>query len=146
MRRLLLLTLLVAAPLNATKTDVRSVAGMQFHNRVLLVFAPSLKDPRLLAQQAVMAKAALEASDRDLVFVQVAEGRVLGAHDKADHLQQRYHIAPSTYHAFLIGKDGKVASEAAGPVDAATLMHKIDAMPMRQEEIRRVRAGLGKGD
>jgi hypothetical protein len=147
MRRLLPLTLLLlAAPLGATTADLRSVAGMQFHNRVLLVFAPSLKDPRLIAQQGVMAKAALEAADRDLVFVQVAEGRVIGAHDKADILQRRYHIAPPIYRAFLIGKDGKVASEANGPVDAATILHKIDTMPMRQEEIRRAQAGLARSN
>ncbi|WP_404709978.1 DUF4174 domain-containing protein [Sphingomonas sp. MMS24-J13] len=143
---LLTLSLLLAAPAGATATDLRSVAGMQFHNRVLLVFAPSLKDPRLATQSAVMAKAALEASNRDLVFVQVAEGRVLGAHDKADSLQRRYHITAPIYRAFLIGKDGKVASEANGPVDATTLMRKIDAMPMRQEELRRAHAGQRKTD
>jgi hypothetical protein len=137
---------LLAAPLSATQADLRSVAGMQFHNRVLLVFAPSLKDPRLIAQQAVMAKAALEASNRDLVLVQVADGRVLGAHDRADNLQRRYHIAAPVYRAFLIGKDGKVASQADGPVDAATLMHKIDAMPMRQDEVRKAQAGSPKAD
>ncbi len=139
---LLPLALLLATPAAANPGDLRSVAGMQYHNRVLLIFAPSLRDGRLSAQRAVMAKAALEASARDLVLVQVADKQVLGAHDHADRLRLRYHAPTPVYHAFLIGKDGKVAREAAGPLDAATLMGTIDAMPQRQEEVRRAHAGL----
>lgn len=142
MRRFLPLALLLAAPAAATQADLRSVAGMQFHNRVLLVFAPSLGDPKLAAQRAIMAKAALEASARDLVLVQVSGDAVIGAHDTAARLRSRFRIAPTVYRTLLIGKDGRVARIAPGPIDAATLMHAIDAMPMRQDEIRRARSGL----
>ena len=144
--RLLSIALLLAIPAAATPADLRSVAGMQFHNRVLLVFAPSLRDPRLAIQRQTMAKAVLEASARDLILVQVAGDAVIGAHDKADRLRRHFQIAPNLYRTLLIGKDGNVARTTAGPIEAAALMHVIDAMPMRQEEVRRARAGLPGAD
>lgn len=134
--RLACLMLLVAAPLAASPDDLRSVAGMQFHNRVLLVFAPTLRDRRLAAQRDAMARAALDAAGRDLVLVQVGDGQVIGAHDKADRLRRHFAVAPQTYRVLLIGKDGKVARQSAGLMDAATVMRTIDAMPMRQAEMR----------
>jgi hypothetical protein len=114
---------------------------MQFHNRVLLVFAPSLRDPRLTEQRTIMAKAVLDAAARDLILVQVAGPAVIGAHDEADRLRRRFHVSADLYRTLLIGKDGNVARTADGPIAAAPLMQAIDAMPMRQEEIRRARAG-----
>jgi hypothetical protein len=145
MRLILLpIALLLTAPLGATATDLRSVAGMQFHNRVLLVFAPTLRDPRLTAQRETMAKAVLEAATRDLILVQVADDQVIGAHDQADRLRLRYHVASDDYRAFLIGKDGKVAHQAAGPINAASIMRAIDATPTRQQEVQRAHAGLSR--
>jgi hypothetical protein len=141
---LLPLALLLAAPLSATPSDLRSVAGMQFHNRVLLVFAPSLRDPRLIAQRTTMAKAVLEAATRDLVMVQVADGQVIGAHDQAERLRRRFHVPPDAYRTLLIGKDGKVARTAPAPINAASIMRAIDTMPTRREEVRRAHAGLGR--
>jgi hypothetical protein len=141
-RRLLPFALLLAAPAAAVPDDLRSVAGMQFHNRVLLVFAPSLRDPRLAAQRGMMARAALDAGTRDLIFVQVADGQVIGAHDTAEVLRRHFHAAPAAYRALLIGKDGKIAWQATAPIDAATIMRAIDAMPMRQREIRRAHDGV----
>jgi hypothetical protein len=117
---------------------------MQFHNRVLLVFAPTLRDPRLAAQRTTMAKAALESSTRDLVVVEVADDQVIGAHDRADHLRRRFHVPEDTYRTLLIGKDGRVAQQAPGPINAGSVMRAIDAMPMRQQEVRRARAGQGR--
>jgi hypothetical protein len=141
---LLPLALLLAAPLGATSSDLRSVAGMQSHNRILLVFAPSLRDPRLTAQRTTMAKAVLESATRDLIMVQVADDQVIGAHDQADRLRRRFHVPPATYRTLLIGKDGKIAREAAGPINAASIMRAIDTMPMRREEVRRAHAGEGR--
>ena len=125
----------------ATEDDLRSIAGMQHHTRVLLVFAPTLADPRLKAQQRDFSRAALQASERDLVLVQVGGEAVIGAHDQADALRAKFKVPAGAYRTLLIGKDGAVAMTADGPVPAARIMGAIDAMPMRQEELRRAREG-----
>jgi hypothetical protein len=139
---LTVLTLLIAAPAVATSDDLRSVAGMQFHNRVLLVFAPRLGDPRLTAQREALARIGLQAAERDLVLVQVDGARVIGAHDKADRLRRRFRVAPDAFTVLLIGKDGRPAITSAAPIDAARIVRTIDAMPMRRVEVERARNGV----
>ena len=132
------------APAAATDNDVRSVAGMQHHNRVVLVFAPSLKDRRLTQQRGEMARFAPGAAARDLLFVQVAEGKVLGARDEAGRLRRKFNVPAAAYQTVLLGKDGEVALRVPGPVAAARIEATIDSMPMRREEVRRAKAGLGR--
>jgi hypothetical protein len=133
--------LMTASVAHATSDDLRSVAGMQFHNRVLLVFAPSLHDARLAAQGAVMAQLAIEAAKRDLLFVQVDPMTVIGAHDNGDKLRRKFRVPVDAYRALLIGKDGKVALESNTVIEGPRILHAIDAMPMRQAEVRAARAG-----
>ena len=135
---------LAALPLtaHATSDDLRSVAGMQFHQRVLLVFAPSLADRRMDAQRVEIAKFGLGAAERDLTFVQADMTRVIGAHDQAKRLRAHFRIPPAAYRTILIGKDGQIALARDGPISAADIQHAIDTMPMRVEEVRRARAGM----
>ena len=137
--------MLLAAPGLSTPDDLRTVAAMQNHNRVLLVFAPSLDDARLTAQRREFDVHALAMSERDLLLVQVAGDEVIGAHDKADKLRRRHHVAEGEYRTLLIGKDGHTAMTIVGPISAAHLEERIDAMPMRQDEMRRAREGKGGG-
>lgn len=139
----ILAALILAAPAHATHDDIRSLNGMQSHDRVLLVFAPSLRDPRLEAERRVMAQFALDAASRDLRFVQVAQGHVLGAHDRADDLRARFHVPPGAWRALVIAKDGKVALTSDAPISGAQLRAAIDALPARRAEVRRAHAGLG---
>lgn len=131
----------LAAPAIAAAGDLRSVAGMQYHQRVLLAFAPSLDDPRLAAERREMAAMALEASARDLVLVQVGGGSVIGAHDQAAKLRRRFKVAEPEFRAFLIGKDGHAAIASATPLAGKRLIAAIDAMPMRRDEMSAAREG-----
>lgn len=135
------LSLAISTSAPAAEADLRSVAGMQFHERVLLVFAPSLADRRLDIQRAEFAKFGVGAAERDLSFVQADLTHVIGATDKADRLRAKFRIPPDAYRTLLIGKDGRVALALDGPIDATRLAQTIDAMPMRQDEVRRARAG-----
>ncbi|QJU59470.1 DUF4174 domain-containing protein [Sphingomonas sp. AP4-R1] len=137
---------LAAAPALATDSDLRSVAGMAQHNRVVLVFSPTLRDPRLQTQRQIMARFAAGAAARDLILVQVSEGRVIGAHDNHPKLRRRFDTPAPRYRTLLLGKDGKVAIDAAGPIDEPHLKAAIDAMPMRREEVRRAKAGEGRAE
>lgn len=123
------LALTLAAPVTATNDDLRSVVGMQHHNRVLIVFTPSLADGRLTSQRAIMAQLALQAASRDLLFVQVDPKNVIGAHDNGEKLRRHFHVATDAYHALLIDKDGRILREAGGPLDGDAMLQAIDHPP-----------------
>ena len=138
---LLAVGLLSVAPVHATKDDLRSIAGMRDHYRVLIVFTPSLADARLAAQRAIMARLGLEAAKRDLLFVQVDPMTVIGASDNADKLRRKLVVPVLNYHAILIDKDGRTLRESPGPMEAGAILHAIDTAPQRQFEIRRAQIG-----
>ena len=123
----LALGLLLAGSAQAAADDLRSVAGMQSHNRLLLVFAPSLADPRLNSQRAIFAQLAVQAAQRDLLLVQVDPRIVVGASDKGYALRRQFHVPVQRYHALLIDKDGRVLREAAGPIQGAMIIRAIDS-------------------
>ena len=121
------LFLLLPAAAQATSDDLRSIAGMQTHNRALVVFAPSLGDPRMNRQHAIMAQLAVQAAGRDLLFVQVDGTRVIGAHDTAVSLRRRFRVPTGTFRAMLIDKDGKVVLAAPAPISGRSIIGAIDA-------------------
>ena len=123
---LVLAALVLATPSFATSDDLRSVAGMRMHNRVLIAFAPALADARLASQRAIMSQLGVEAATRDLLFVQVDPTTVIGAHDTGDKLRRRFKVPVDAYHAILIDKDGRVLREAAGPMDGSDIVRAID--------------------
>ena len=97
--------------------------------RVLLVLAAP--DDVWAAEQArVLAADRAGTVERDLVLVEPA------AVDQAD-LRRRYGVAPGRFAALLIGRDGGVKLRGDEPMSTRTLFEAIDAMPMRQAEMRR---------
>lgn len=138
---LLAFSLVLTAPASATSDDLRSITGMRDHFRILIVFTPSLHDARLAAQRAIMAKMALEAAKRDLLFVQVDPITVIGASDQADNLRRKFVVPVLNYHAILIDKDGRTLQESHGPMERGAILHAIDTAPRRQFELRRAHMG-----
>jgi len=143
MRGLIALMLVLApiAAARATDDDTRSVADMAGHARVLVAFARSLDDTRMVQQRAEIARFAIGAAQSDLMFVQVDRTHVIGAKDKAAQLRAHYGVPDNAYRTLLIDKDGKLALTARRPLAADNIAHAIDALPSRQEEVRRARAG-----
>ena len=136
-----MLALTPIAAARATEDDTQSVAGMAGHARVLVAFGRSLDDTRMVRQRAEIARFAIGAAQRDLMFVQVDLTHVIGATDKAAELRAHYGIPANTYRTMLIDKSGKVTLVARRPMPADSIAHAIDALPSRQEEVRRARAG-----
>jgi Domain of unknown function (DUF4174) len=112
------------------ETDLPS---FKWKNRVLVVLAPSDRDPRLLEQQATAAGAATGFSERDLLVV--AETRTEGP------LHRMFSTKVGDFQVALIGKDGRSAFQCSKPVNSEILFSIIDKMPMRREEIRQQRKG-----
>jgi len=136
-----MLALAPIAAARATADDQRSVSAMTGKARVLVAFAPSLQDARLGQQRTEMARFAIGAAQRDLVFVQVDQTHVIGATDQASQIRAHFQVAPNAYRTFLIGKDGEVELVADAPIPSDRIAQAIDATPSRREEVRRARLG-----
>ncbi len=106
--------------------DPAAYAG---RSRVLLVLATP-GDARLAEQARILAADHAGTAERDLVLVTPAVAELA-------RLRRRYDVAPDGFAVLLIGKDGGVKLRSARPLDRPTLFATIDAMPMRQAEMRR---------
>lgn len=83
--------------------------------RVLVISTPSKADPRFLKQQSLLTPRSAAFRERDLV-VKVKTG---------------------DFQVALIGKDGHVAFSSREPVTQGAIFARIDAMPMRRDEMQR---------
>ena len=137
----LMLALAPIAAADATDDDLSSVASMTSRARVLVAFAPSLQDPRMVQQRAEIARFAIGGALRDLMFVQVDLQHVIGATDHADQLRANYGVPANSFRNLLIDKNGKLVFQTDRPLIADRMAQVIDALPSRQEEVRRARAG-----
>ncbi len=121
-----LLLLLAALPLLP--------AAAQARPRRLLVFAPSRSDARFQKQNALLARSTAAFADRDLVRTDI-----IGADKGAASLRARYNVRGGSFRVLLIGRDGHTAYGGPTPVTLNSITSRIDAMPMRQDEMRRGR-------
>ncbi|MDY7523426.1 DUF4174 domain-containing protein [Sphingomonas sp. 10B4] len=109
-----------------------TVADMRYERRVLIVAAPNEADARRIAQRASLDTMPQELGDRDVTVVEVTGDSVRGATDSAAALRTRWRLPKAAFGIVLVGKDGNAALRRAEPIDRATLVATIDAMPMRR--------------
>jgi hypothetical protein len=135
--RLALAATLVACAAPASAAPAAPVAAMRGERRVVLLFAPSRRDPAFVAQETDFAGTRDGLHERDMTVVTIVGDDVTGASDDAGALRSRYGAAPAAFTMLLIGKDGHVADRRHVAVPADRLFAAIDAMPMRRDEMRR---------
>lgn len=111
------------------------VAGQRWQHRLLVIFADEETDPRLTAQRRLLGPAIAQLRERDVLLIEVVGD---------DPLREGLGVEKRGFHAVLVGKDGGVKLREREPVRPQTLTAVIDAMPMRQAEIRE-RGGSGPG-
>ena len=158
MRRTLpFLFLLLLALLPLLPEAKAGLSRYQDKYRVLLVFAPSASDPRWRQQDALLTGSHAAFRDRDLLRFDIFEragkqgaGTPLPPEGpstsgrEGSGLRKRYHVRPGSFRVILIGKDGHVAFDGAGPVSLRGVTGRIDRMPMRRDEMRRRGTGAGR--
>jgi len=115
----------------------------QWKNRLLLLFASSEEDLAYLTLKKVIDCQAMEVKDRDLLVFYVlerGESRLdqerLNPH-QALFLKQRLSVPSGRFTIILIGKDGGEKIRQESPVDLREIFAIIDAMPMRQLEMKK---------
>ncbi len=115
----------------------KPLASYKDKNRVLLVFAPTDKDPAYVEQGKLWQGEKAGFDDRQLVVVPVLADAKKVAGDVPAALEKRYAIDAKAFTVVLLGKDGHDAYRAAKPLKAGALYEVIDAMPMRRAEVKR---------
>ena len=122
-----------------------SLDRYQWENRLLLVFAPSEKSPPYETQMQLFDPETDGFDDRDLILFRVLdEGESYVGDERlstaaADRLRERFEIAPDDFRVILVGKDGGEKRRDTAPVKTSAIFDEIDAMPMRQREMREQR-------
>ena len=132
----------VLAPTPTTSMPTFSLDAFQWKNRLLLVFAPDRANPAYQSQLRLLEQQQAELVDRNLLVIQVlAAGESVAAGQSinpatAAQLRQQFDVQPDQFCLILVGKDGTEKRRDAQPTLPATLYSQIDAMPMRQREMR----------
>ena len=148
----LLMPALAMATSPADSVDFR-VQDHQWEHRLLFVFAPSDTSEALVQQEDAFVEHDAGFRDRDLLLLTVTGAdrgtrrTVPGADPKslteaaARRLRERFDVAPDVFRVVLVGKDGTEKRRDAEPVTTRSIFDTIDAMPMRQREMRESSGG-----
>ena len=124
-----------------------SLDDYQEKNRLLLVFAPSTRSPAYEKQMTLFETATEELAERDLLFVYVLlEGQSRAgdepiSDDDAARLRQQFGVGEAQFRLILVGKDGAEKRRDEAPVQPEAIFQEIDAVPMRQREMREAQNG-----
>lgn len=150
MRPSRLATLAAALPFLSVSGPAQQVTGLvrletlRDQARPLLIFAPTPTDARLEIQLRTLQQHAAEVSDRQIVPIGLAyhshsptQAQLSPAEETAT--RRRFGIDPTAFVVILLGKDGGEKLRASKPFTMQQLNRTIDAMPMRQDEMRQER-------
>lgn len=102
-------------------------------NRVLVISAPA-GDAAAEEQRRIYRSAAHGMAERDIVLAEAEDES-----ERSRQIRSRVSADGKHFQVFLVGKDGHTALSSEKPLTADYLLGKIDAMPMRREEMRRAR-------
>lgn len=107
----------------------------EFHwkNRVLVVVAPA-GDPTAETQRRIYESSAKGMSERAIILIEALDDS-----ERSRQIRSRLSADGRRFQVFLVGKDGHTAISSDKPLSADRLFAQVDAMPMRQDEMRRAR-------
>lgn len=125
----------------AGQAATSELSEFKWKNRLLLIFATSSNDRELMEQRRMLLARQSGNLERDLMIIEVVAGTatVLSQSEKkldADALRRQFQVQPGSFKVVLVGKDGGAKLEKNAPIQPRDLFSTIDAMPMRQSEIR----------
>ena len=130
--------LALAAPVSAAVPS--PLAVYRGAARVLVVSAPTLPDPALAQQNRLLKAQGAGLRERDVVVVRIVGDVVTGdpgVRGSAEAWRDAAALPRARFAVVLVGKDGTQAFKEDRPVATAELFSRIDAMPMRREEMAR---------
>jgi hypothetical protein len=132
----------VGASQSARETAV-DLDQYRWKSRLLLLFAPTRDHPWFDSLHRSLMTRKADVADRDLVFFEVLESGLSTLDTEpldpgtAEMLREKFGVAEGSFSVVLVGKDGGVKLDHQGQIRVEEIFALIDAMPMRQEEMRR---------
>lgn len=113
----------------------------KWKNRLLLVFAPK-EDADYQDQMQLVKEQQPGFNERDLLVIQLlAAGTSFINNQPIDaqlaiQIRKRFNVDQQEFQVILVGKDGTAKRRDRSPVPPEVIFAEIDAMPMRQQEMR----------
>lgn len=114
-------------------TDAAPLDQHLWKDRLLVVSAPAMNGA-VEEQRRIYQSAAGGMSERQILLTEA-----LGDSERSRQLRTKVSADGKRFQVFLVGKDGHTALSSDKPFSAEYLFGKVDAMPMRQDEMRRGR-------
>ena len=147
MQKAILLALMMVPLLSIGSSRIAKAMSIdlsqfKWKNRLLLIFAPNDNHPLFAALHESLSAQKPEVADRDLIVFEVLESgqsRMNMEHlepQSTDFLRKRFDVHQRQFTVILVGKDGGVKLNRQDKIDLQDIFALIDAMPMRQEEMR----------
>jgi hypothetical protein len=119
------------------------LAALRGSYRPLLIFYPQMADGRPLAsmlqtQLSLLHRHGAELKERDVIVMLVPEepAEQDASRFRGQRLRAQFGVEPKRFTVLLVGKDGGEKFRSHAPVTIEKLDALIDAMPMRQQEVR----------
>ncbi|MDF1792784.1 MAG: DUF4174 domain-containing protein [Thalassobaculaceae bacterium] len=127
---------MVATPASAGLLD-----KYRWKRRLLLVFAPVKPHPNLVVQRQRLKDATAGLKEREMTVVEVIQDSVfidgkIAIEMNAKALRKEFGTSIIEFTVILIGKDGKESLRRDKALTADELFQTVDAMPVRQQEMR----------
>jgi hypothetical protein len=130
----------------ADSVDFR-LAEHRWAHRLLFLFASSRDTAPYREQMTRFADAESGFRERDLLLIEVVDDGPSRLGDRPltaaaeERLRNRFDVGPLAFRVILVGKDGTEKRRDEAPVSAQSIFDTIDAMPMRQREMREDNGG-----
>jgi hypothetical protein len=114
----------------------------RWKNRLLIIFSPYQGDPDYQSFMKEVQDEKNGVRDRDILVIEILEagqsrsGSFPLKNDSADFLREYFGIHPGQFCILLIGKDGEEKRRWETMVGLEVIFSVVDAMPMRQKEMK----------
>jgi hypothetical protein len=114
----------------------------RWKNRLLFIFAPDDGHSLLRNLESDLVAQPGEVSERDLIVLKIIEnGPSFMAETRLDpqtaaNIRAKFKASHERFTCILVGKDGGIKLRRNDPVRLLDIFELIDAMPMRQQEMR----------
>ncbi len=109
--------------------------ALQWQKRVLLLYSPDKKNVHYVQQKDLLEAQRTGLAARDLIQLELFADEAGAATKK--FLEEKLKASSNQFNLLLIGKDGGVKYRTTTAAAPETLFSTIDAMPMRQHEMKR---------
>jgi hypothetical protein len=138
----MVLALICLNNVNRAIAEPLDLSQFRWKNRLLFLFAPSRNHPNFAALHDSLAAHKADIADRDMLVFEILESGQSSMNAKyidptaALSLRQMFKVDNGEFAVSLVGKDGGIKLNRRSQIRVKDIFTFIDAMPMRQEEIR----------